>query len=53
MTGVPATDLCPCGNYMPVPRTGADGVRRCSACHRVATTPVLASTGLTLRGRAA
>ena len=46
-------DLCGCGNYMPVPRVGDDGIARCSACHIVRTTPVLASTGLHLRGRAA
>ena len=48
-TAVHPDELCPCGNYMPRPRVGADGVARCSACHMVATTPVLASTGFKLR----
>ena len=42
-------DICPCGNYMPVPRVGPDGVRRCSACHLVEQRHVVASTRLNLR----
>ena len=51
MPSLAPSEICPCGNYMPRPRLGPDGIRRCSACHQVLTTPVLASTRLTLRGR--
>ena len=50
---IPASQTCPCGNYMHKPRLGSDGVNRCSACHDVRTRTVHATTRLNLRGATA